>query len=113
MTTHRAAVGVSTDIPAPKHGAHEQAGAVLLRAEAQKQRIHDEALCGHQNEKAVILGIETGGRMHKHFYQLLDIFAKLKADADAGPLGGDTDPVKAKYHKMVLACAKTAFVTRF
>ena len=29
--------------------------------------------------------------MHKDFYQLLDTLAKLKADADAGPLDGDTD----------------------
>ena len=50
--------------------------------------------------------------MHKHFYQLLDTFAKLKADADAGPLDGDTDPVKAKYHKTVLARAKAAFTSR-
>jgi hypothetical protein len=57
-------------------------------------------------------GIEVGGRMHAYFYQLLDTFAKLKADGDAGPLDDDTDPAKAKYHKAFLARAKTAFVSR-
>ena len=50
--------------------------------------------------------------MHKDFYQLLDTLAKLKADADAGPLDDDTDPVQAKYHKAVLARAKAAFTGR-
>ena len=50
--------------------------------------------------------------MHKHLYQLLETFAMPKADADAGPLDGDTDPVKANYHKAVLARAKAAFTSR-
>ena len=37
-----------------------------------------------KNEKVAILGIEAGGRMHKHFHRLIDTFAKFKADADAG-----------------------------
>ena len=58
-------------------------------------RGYDEAPDGRQNKKAVIFGIEAGGRMHKHFYCLLDTLTKLKADADAGSLDENTDPAKA------------------
>lgn len=60
----------------------------------------------------MILGIETDVRIYTHFHRLLDTFAKLKADADAGPLDDDIDPAKAKYHRTVLRRAKTAFVSR-
>ena len=84
---------------------------MLQRAEAEKRRLYDEALRGRQNEKAVILGIETSGRMHRHFYQLLETFSKVKADANAGPLDSDTDPEKAMHNKTVLARAKAAFMS--
>ena len=63
--------------------------------------MYDEALRGHQNEKAAILAIEADRRMHKHFHRLLDTFAKFQADADAGPLDDDTDPAKAMLHQRV------------
>ena len=71
-------------VPVALHGAHLRAGAALELADAQKTRVYDEALRCRQNEKAAILGIESGGRMHKHFHRLIDTFAKFKADADAG-----------------------------
>ena len=110
--THRNVVGLSAGIPAPKHGAHKQAGAVLQHAAAEKRQKYDEALRGLQNAKAAVLAIEAGGRMHKDFCQLIDTLAKFKAEADAGPLGDDTDPVQAKYQKAVLARAKAAFTGR-
>ena len=110
--THRAVVGIHNGTPTPKYLANEQAGAVLQHAAAEKQKKYDEALRGRQNEKVTILAIETGGRMHKDFYRLIDTLAKLKADSDAGPLDGDTDPAQAKHHKAVLARAKAAFTGR-
>ena len=74
--------------------------------------MYDQALRSRQNEKAAILAIEAGGRMHKHFYRPLDTFAKLKADADAEPLDHDTDPAKAKFHKTVFARTRSALVGR-
>ena len=110
--THRAVVGIHNGIPTPKYGAHEQAGAAVQHADAEKRQKYDEALRGRQNEKVATLAIEAGGRMHKDFCQLIDTLAKLKADEDSGPLDGDTDPVKVKYHKAVLARAKAAFTSR-
>ena len=43
------------------------AGAALKVADAEKTRMCNEALRGRKNKKAVILGIEAGGRIHKHF----------------------------------------------
>ena len=50
--------------------------------------------------------------MHRDFYRLLDTFAMLKADADAGPLDDNTDPAKAKFHKTVFARTKYALMGR-
>ena len=50
--------------------------------------------------------------MHAHFHRLLDTFAKLKAYADAGPLGDNIDPAKAKYHKSVYGRTKAGLVGR-
>ena len=94
------------------HGAHVRAGAALQHADAEKTRMYDEALRGRQNEKAAILAIEAGGRMHKDFYRLLDTFTTLKADADAGTLDDNTDPAKAKFHKTVFARTKYALMGR-
>ena len=110
--THRAVVGMTAGTPAPMHDAHVRAGAALQHADAQKTRMYDEALRGRQNEKAATLAIEAGGRMHRDFYRLLDTFAKLKADADAGPLDDNTDPAKAKFHKTVFARTKYALMGR-
>jgi hypothetical protein len=89
--THRSVVGMAAGSPAPMYSAHVRAGAALQHADAEKTLMYDEALRGRQNEKAAILGIEAGGRMHKHFYRLIDTLAKFKADADAGPLD-NTNP---------------------
>jgi hypothetical protein len=83
--THRTVVGFSDGNPTAKYGAHLRAGAALQHADAAKTRVYDEALRGRQNEKVAILGIEAGGRMHKHFHRLIGTFAKFKADVDAGP----------------------------
>ena len=92
--THRTVVGIHV------RGAHLRAGAALQYADAQKTQVYDEALCGQQNEKVAILGIEAGGRMHRHFHRLIDTFAKFKADADAGP-HDSTSPALNKFHQAV------------
>ena len=106
--THRSVVVMTAGTPTPMHGAHVRASAALQHADAEKTHMFDEALRGRQNEKAAILAIEAGGRMHKHFSHMLDTFVKLKADADAGPIDDDTDPAKAKLHKPVFARTKSA-----
>ena len=110
--THRAVVEMTAGTPTHMHGAYVRAGAALQHADAEKTRMYDKALRGRQNEKAAILAIEAGGRVHKHFYRLLDTFAMLKADADAGPLDNNTDPAKAKFHKTVSARTKYALMGR-
>jgi hypothetical protein len=60
----------------------------------------------------VILGIEAGGRVHKHFYKLIDTFAKFKADADAGTLDNNTNPTAAKFHKTVFSRTKFSLMGR-
>ena len=109
--THRSVVGMTAGTPTPMHGAHVSAGAALQNADAEKTRMYDEALRGRPGT-AAILAIEAGGRMHRDFYRLLDTFAMLKADADAGPLDDNTDPAKAKFHKTVFARTKYALMGR-
>jgi hypothetical protein len=110
--TQRAVVGMAAGTPTPMHSAHERAGAALQHADAEKTQMYDEALRGRQNEKAVILGIEAGGRGHKHFYRLIDTFAMLKADADAGPRDNNTNPTAAKFHQTVFSRTKFSLMGR-
>ena len=35
--------------------------------------MYDETLRGRQNEKAVTLGIDAGGRIQEQFYRLTDV----------------------------------------
>ena len=101
--THRTVVGTRGGDLVPVRLAHLRAGLALQVADAQKTQTYDQALRGRQNEKVAILGIEAGGRMHKHFHRLIDTFAKFKADADAGPLDNNTSPASIKFHQSVFS----------
>jgi len=74
--------------------------------------MYDQALRGRQNEKVAILGIEAGGRMHKHFHRLIDTFAKFKADADAGTPDDNTSPASIKFHQSVFSRTKSSLMGR-
>ena len=110
--THRTVVGFSDGNPTAKYGAHLRAGAALQHADAEKTRVYDEALLGRQNEKVAILGIEAGGRMHKHFHRLIGTFAKFKADVDAGPLDANASPASTKFHQSVFSRTKSFLMGR-
>ena len=94
------------------HLAHLRAGAALQVADAEKTLMYDQALRGRQNEKVAILGIEAGGRMHKHFHRLIDTFAKFKADSDARPLDNNTSPASIKFHQAVFSRTKSFLMGR-
>jgi len=110
--THRTVVGIRGGDPAPVHLAHLRAGAALQVADAEKTLMYDQALRGRQNEKVAILGIEAGGRMHKHFHRLIDTFAKFKADADAGTPDDNTSPASIKFHQSVFSRTKSLLMGR-
>ena len=110
--THRTVVGTRGGDPVPVHLAHLRAGAALQVADAEKTLMYDQALRGRQNEKVAILGIEAGGRMHKHFHRLIDTFAKVKADADAGPPDDNTSPASIKFHQSVFSRTKSLLMGR-
>ena len=110
--THRTVVGTRGGDPVPVHLAHLRAGAALQQADAEKTLMYDQALRGRQNEKVAILGIEAGGRMHKHFHRLIDTFAKFKADADAGTPDDNTSPASIKFHQSVFSRTKSLLMGR-
>ena len=110
--THRTVVGIRGGDPVPVHLAHLRAGAALQVADAEKTLMYDQALRGRQNEKVAILGIEAGGRMHKHFHRLIDTFAKFKADADAGTPDDNTSPASIKFHQSVFSRTKSLLMGR-
>ena len=110
--THRTVVGTRGGDLVPVRLAHLRAGAALQLADAQKTQAYDQALRGRQNEKVAILGIEAGGRMHKHFHRLIDTFAKFKADADAGTPDDNTSPASIKFHQSVFSRTKSLLMGR-
>ena len=50
--------------------------------------------------------------MHKHFHRLIDTFAKVKADADAGTPDDNTSPASIKFHQSVFSRTKSLLMGR-